>query len=107
MKSTGGLVVGWQSDRSYRPEPGFGEGQLPLLAASVLSDLLRTESTPVAVEAVKPRPDRQLTGPSGSRTASYAVEGRYTHRTPERRPIPTPATFRQGETEEYAVTLRG
>ena len=67
VKSTGGLVVGWQSDRSYRPEPGFGEGQLPLLAASVLSDLLRTETPPVAVEAVKPRPDRQLTGPSGSR----------------------------------------
>ena len=67
VKSTGGLVVGWQSDRSYRAEPGFGEGQLPLLPASVLSDLLRTESTPVAVEAVKPRPDPPQDAPSGSR----------------------------------------
>ena len=66
VKSTGGLVVGWQSDRSYRPEPGFGEGQLPLIPASVLSDLIRTETPPVAVEPVGTRPDRQQTGPNAS-----------------------------------------
>ena len=66
VKSTGGLVVGWQSDRSYRAEPGFGEGQLPLLPASVLADLIRTSPPPVAVEPVGTRPDRQQTGPSAS-----------------------------------------
>ena len=96
VKSTGGLVVGWQSDRSYRPEPGFGEGQLPLLPASVLADLIRTEPPPVAVEPVgtpsRPSTDR----PQRLKAASYAVEGIFACRTPERWPIRPPAAFQAG-----------
>ena len=53
VKAARAYVVLSQPDHSYRPAEGFGVGQLPLWPASILSDLLRTDTTP----AVSDQPD--------------------------------------------------
>ena len=107
LKAERSYVVVSQPSGAYTPAPTFGVGQLPLWSASILSDLLRTEKPPVAVEPVGTRPDRPLDTPSGP----------VRRLTPARADIhPSGAGttaysdacyFRQGETEECAVTLRG
>ena len=60
LKATG-IVVHHQPAGTYRPLPGFGEGQLPLWPASILADLLR-EPAPL----VFTRPERPQDAPDGS-----------------------------------------
>ena len=66
LKAERSYVVVSQPSGAYRPAPTFGVGQIPLWSASILADLLRTESPPVAVEPVDLRPDRPQDAPSGS-----------------------------------------
>ena len=67
LKAQHSYVVVAQPSGSYTPAKTFGVGQIPLWSASILADLLRTESPPVAVEPVDLRPDRPQDAPSGSR----------------------------------------
>ena len=67
LKAQRSYVVVSQPSGAYTPAKTFGVGQLPLWPASILADLIRTESTPVAVEPVDLRPDRPQDAPSGSR----------------------------------------